>query len=241
MKMMGLTLLIPEKADIERDSVAEAWEREGGVVIRIGRFWDPPILNSAQIRVYGNDTFCLVLQQKLHLGLVTPDDELILTVPHTLTKRWLVKRLLADIPTLDYPVFVKPLTPKLFQARVYASAAEIATECRGLADDTAILVSEVVTFSAEARCFIQDGRVLDCAMYEGDGDTTAAANAARDIVAAINCPRAFVLDIGFIADRGWAVIEFNAAWGAGLNGCDPHSVMLAIASASGGEKKFEGT
>jgi hypothetical protein len=45
-------------------------------------------------------------------------------------------------------------------------------------------------------------------------------------------PRAVVVDVGLIAGRGWAVIEFNAAWGAGLNGCDPEKVLPAILEAS---------
>jgi hypothetical protein len=40
--------------------------------------------------------------------------------------------------------------------------------------------------------------------------------------------------VGFVADRGWAVIEFNAAWGAGLNGCNAAKVLPAILAASGG-------
>jgi hypothetical protein len=46
-------------------------------------------------------------------------------------------------------------------------------------------------------------------------------------------PRAVVVDVGLIDGRGWAVIEFNAAWGAGLNGCDPDKVLPAIVAASG--------
>jgi hypothetical protein len=33
-------------------------------------------------------------------------------------------------------------------------------------------------------------------------------------------PTTCVLDAGFIPGRGWALIEANATWGAGLNGCD---------------------
>jgi hypothetical protein len=33
--------------------------------------------------------------------------------------------------------------------------------------------------------------------------------------------------------RDWAVIEFNATWGAGLNGCNPEKVIAAILAASG--------
>lgn len=36
-----------------------------------------------------------------------------------------------------------------------------------------------------------------------------------------------------IDGRGWAVVEFNAAWGAGLNGCDAEKVLPGIVAASG--------
>jgi hypothetical protein len=69
--MRGLTLLIPEKADVERDAVAAAWTAGGGRVQRLGRFWDPPPLEPESVRVYGNDSFCLVLAQKLGLDFFT--------------------------------------------------------------------------------------------------------------------------------------------------------------------------
>jgi hypothetical protein len=48
----------------------------------------------------------------------------------------------------------------------------------------------------------------------------------------MSLPRTVVIDVGFIEGRGWALIEFNAAWGAGLNGCDPEKVLPAIVAAS---------
>ncbi len=57
MSTRGLVLVIPEKADPERDAVATAWEGTGGRVLRLGRFWDPPELDLQTVRVYGNDTF----------------------------------------------------------------------------------------------------------------------------------------------------------------------------------------
>jgi hypothetical protein len=35
------------------------------------------------------------------------------------------------------------------------------------------------------------------------------------------------------------VIEFNATWGASLNGCDPEKVLPAILAASGGKERRE--
>ena len=77
MKTSGLNLLIPDKPDVERDAVAKSFERGGGVVHRIGRFWDPPAFEPSTVRVYGADAFCLVLQQKLGLSLCSPADDLL--------------------------------------------------------------------------------------------------------------------------------------------------------------------
>lgn len=234
MRVDGLTLLVPGKVDAERDAVSWEWEQAGGVVIRLDRFWEPPRLEQSEVRVYGSDSFCLVLQQKLGLDLVSPADDLILAVPEALSLRSLTCTTLGETPALPYPAFLKPLTPKQFTARVYSSGEDIARECAGLPPETRILVSEVVHFAAEARCFARDGVVLDCAVYEGTGDPADAAACARDVLASVACPPALVVDVGLIPERGWAVVEFNAAWGAGLNGCDPARVLPAIARASAG-------
>ncbi len=42
--MVGLNLVIPDKTDPERDSVADRWRARGGAITRIGRFWDPHTL-----------------------------------------------------------------------------------------------------------------------------------------------------------------------------------------------------
>jgi hypothetical protein len=56
-----ITLLIPDKDDVERDAVADAWSKNGGEVLRIAKFWNPPLLDSKEIRIYGNNMFCLIL------------------------------------------------------------------------------------------------------------------------------------------------------------------------------------
>ncbi len=42
-----------------------------------------------------------------------------------------------------------------------------------------------------------------------------------------------MIDVGLTDDRGWITIELNAAWGAGLNGCDPAAAARCVARASG--------
>jgi hypothetical protein len=35
-----------------------------------------------------------------------------------------------------------------------------------------------------------------------------------------------------IAGRGWAVVEQNSAWGAGIYGCDPEKVLAVLRHAA---------
>ena len=160
---VGLTLLLPDKPDPERDAIGDVWERLGGRVLRISRFWEPPALDPREVRVYGTDSFCLVLQQKLGFELVTLPDDLLVAVSPDHLRRSLWRRTIGELGTFTYPTFCKSATPKLFPARVYANAAEHAAETNGLDAKTAVVVSEPVNFAAEAGCFVLDRIVLDCA------------------------------------------------------------------------------
>ena len=44
----------------------------------------------------------------------------------------------------------------------------------------------------------------------------------------VDCPDAFVLDVGVIADRGWAVVECNECWASGIYACDPAAVLQTL-------------
>ena len=44
-------------------------------------------------------------------------------------------------------------------------------------------------------------------------------------------PPAVVVDVGLIDDRGWAVVEFNPVFCAGLLGADPAAVLPVLARA----------
>jgi len=232
MKTTGLNLLIPDKPDVERDAVAKSFERCGGVVHRIGRFWEPPSFEPSTVRVYGADAFCLVLQQKLGLTLCSPSDDLLLQVQSKFLNRQVTCQTLGEILPSTFPSFIKPVTPKQFRGAVYESNDALATECRGLPPDTPVFVSEPVNFTAEARTFVMDGIVLDAAVYEGKPEAVGAGPFVEVLTNSMSLPRTVVVDVGFIDGRGWAVIEFNAAWGAGLNGCDTDRVLPAIVVAS---------
>ena len=79
-----LHLVIPVRADVERDAVAAVWAERGGLVTRLDRFWSPPPLPREAVRLYGPDVFSMLVAQRLDLALVSPADDLIVSVPRSL-------------------------------------------------------------------------------------------------------------------------------------------------------------
>ncbi len=211
--------------------MADVWEKSYGAVLRLARFWEPPKLDSASVRIYGAETFSLVLAQILDLNLITPSDDLILSVPDNYLKRKLKKISLASAGKLTYPVFVKSLIPKQFEARIYESTSDLADVCTGLDENSELLVSEIVSFLGEARFFVLDSTIASCALYEGVGNLESAKTFVESLLKNMDLPVTFVVDVGFISDEECCVVEFNASWGAGLNGCDPRGVADCIAKS----------
>ncbi len=223
-------MLIPDKLDPEREQVAEAWGKRNGRVIRLGRFWESPALDASSVRVYGNDTFCLVLAQILKLKLVTPDDDLPLKVPTEYLRRKIVQSFVESASRIEYPCFVKSLVPKLFPSKVYHSARDFHSVADGLEPNTPILVSEIVSIRSEVRSFILNNEVVTLNAYEGKADLNEARIFLKDFLAnaSLTLPKTFVLDLAKLYDGSWVFLEANATWGAGLNGCDPDRVVECI-------------
>ena len=176
-----------------------------------------------------------MLAQILELSLVSPDDDLILHLP----KRWLGRNIFSSVlgkaNHLPFPCFIKPLTPKLFNADVYHDLLALNAACKNLPPDTAILCSEIINIEAEARTFMKNGQVLTCAIYEGK---TQKIKQARDFVQKLLddtqhlFPSTCVIDVAQLDSREWVFLEANATWGAGLNGCDPTATAQCIAQAT---------
>jgi hypothetical protein len=237
MDLSGLTLIIPDTEDVERDAVASAWGSQSGSVLRLGRFWNPPSgLDPQTVKLYGNDSFCLVLAQKIGLALVSPPDDLMGHLDRKWTRRDVTIRTLGEMRAVDFPAFIKPVVPKQFTARVYVRLADLEMECRGLEGSTAVIRSSVIALEAEARSFVLDGRVLDSSIYEGGGEMEGARRFTEEFCRSVPLPKTCVVDAGFIKEEGWAFIEANSSWGAGLNGCEAAKILPAIIAATGPAK-----
>ncbi len=242
-----LLILAPRVTD---DSVA-IWQAAlslGWSTRRLANWRVPDDLRNQQreIVVYAEPLFAEAVAGPLGLTLLETPPNWLTTLPRSFIHRDVTIVPLSEARRLTRPTFVKPAEGKVFEPRVYANGEELPlVEQIG---DLPVLLSTPVRFRTEIRCFVVDRRVVTCSPYWRDnalarrpdgtwpfvGDERAQARAFAEALLSdqtIAVPPAFVLDVGLTEEHGWAVIEANPCWGAGLYGCDPVSVLQAIRHA----------
>ncbi|RFS21424.1 DUF4343 domain-containing protein [Chitinophaga silvatica] len=231
-----ITLLIPEKTDIEFDKVVEAWLHRNGQIKRLGKYWiKDEALSNQPIAIYGNQTFSLVLALIYNVDLLSPDDTLIARLDHKWRKRKIELKEISQVKPTDFPVFIKPVIPKLFLAGVFQTFNDFDKVISGLQNHEMILMSEIIDpILAEVRCFVRNGEIMDLALYEGDADLIEARNFLSDFITNTkhDLPKVVVIDLAYNELNGWFVLEFNACWGAGLNNCNAEKVIDCIVEAT---------
>lgn len=231
--MKPLLLVIPEKTDEETLAVAKIWREEGQKILKLGRFWEPPKLDEYEVRLYGNNTFCNVLAQLLQLKLTAPDDKLLAAFDEHFLKRWVGLSFLGQADGLFFPKFIKPTIPKLFQGQVFYNLGELDYATKGLGEDAEILVSEVVAIEKEMRAFVLKGKIQTMAIYEGKKVELPTAFVQEFVDRySDKLPITYVVDFAYNTELGWFVLELNAVWGAGLNGCNPQKVAHCLEYAT---------
>jgi hypothetical protein len=230
------TLLIPEKTDSEFEQVFATWTNNGGQIRRLGKYWiKDEELARKKIAIYGNQAFAFVLAQIYNVELLSPDDTLIAKLKKEWTKRNIELKQIGQITESDFPVFIKPVVPKMFLAGVFQTISEFKEVTNGLQDNEEILVSSIINnIQAEARSFVKDGVVKDISFYEGSADLTSGKQFVTDFMrnTKSELPNVVVVDIAFNKQVGWFILEFNACWGAGLNGCKAEKVIDCIIGAT---------
>ncbi|WP_201394444.1 ATP-grasp domain-containing protein [Ktedonobacter sp. SOSP1-85] len=189
-----------------------------------------------------------MIAHKLSWALLDAPPNWLLHLPIPYKKRVIEYTTLAEARKLSQARFVKPALEKLFAATVYPSGVHLFEESEGLAEATPVLVSEPVEWDIEFRFFVLEQRVTTFSSYwRGNRPTrlddgtwqaeSAEIEEARHFIdslladSRVQIPPAIVIDAGKIRDRGWAVIEANAAWAAGIYGCDPLQILPVLEHA----------
>ncbi len=237
------TLLLSTKSLPSAPALTGAAEKAGWSVAVLDE--DPAISDTHEIIYYGGSDVALAAAARFRLALIEPPLDLLAQIPRAYRQRSVEFARFADLHRLKAPAFVKPADPlhKAFDAGIYAAARDIRAP-KGIAPPTPVLVAEPVEWLAEYRCFIRDGQMVATSPYLSFGRPVwkpfgegKQAQASPHVLAfcerflakpGVELPPAFVVDVGLIDGRGWAVVEFNPAWCAGVLGADPAKVLPVL-------------
>lgn len=221
-----------------RAAIQRGWSVERARGLRL------PIIESSDIVLYVEALFAPAIAEQLGLELLEVPEDWLVRLPLELTNRSVEKTTLGDARNLTLPAFVKPPNDKSFAAKVYETGAGLPDE---FDDSMSVLVSAPVEWQDEFRCFCLDGSVMTVSPYWRDGqpakdndyratsdEITSATSFAERILSRTGnaTPRSVVIDVGRIKGHGWSVVEANAAWGSGIYGCNPDSVLNVIRHAT---------
>lgn len=206
----------------------------------------PDLRPRGKIVFYGGTDVALMVAARFQIALLEPTFDLLSQLPQEFRSREVEYVPFRDLSRLKSPTFVKPADAlnKRFDAGVYSNIRDIRIQGEVNAD-CPVLIAEPVDWSAEFRCFIVDRKIVAWSPYVSFGRPnwkpfsrgTISDQPPPSVAAFCNrlfsrpeilIPPAFVMDIGLIDDRGWAVVEFNPAWCSGVLGADPAKVIAVL-------------
>ncbi|MGW3245869.1 ATP-grasp domain-containing protein [Streptomyces sp. NPDC001070] len=239
------TLFLSPRVTATGHALAAAARRRG-MASHTLRTWrvPPEARETAGAALYSGPLFADAVAADLGLGLLEADEDWLARLPAELLGRQVEFMTLAEARRLRRPAFVKPPNDKSFPARVYRDGSGLPGP-DAVDDDTPVLVSDIVAFTAEYRLFLLDGEVVAGSRYATRGgldvaplDDDPLSDGVRDFAGRLftpgvpELPGAVVVDVGPI-DGGWAVIEANAAWASGHYACDPDAALdVALRAAA---------
>ncbi|NUM32976.1 MAG: ATP-grasp domain-containing protein [Candidatus Brocadiae bacterium] len=170
-------------------------------------------------------------------------------LPQQIVKRDIYVTTLQKALEIKKRCFVKPSIGKFFRSGLY-NQKSLSKATKNLPNNMLVQIQEPVIWTAEYRCFVVEKRTVSVSSYfsnshqlffnASNSELKEAKRFANSIFEEydIDTPPSFTLDIGIIKSEGWAVVECNEAWAAGIYSCDPVKVLKALLKASIPIKKF---
>ena len=238
------TLILTPRQTEDTQSLWKAAARLGWSTERLGTWRIPEHLHLIDEPVlYAEALFGPEFADQLGLKLLSPPEEWLVDLPMEYKSRAIRLTTLGEARSLHCPMCVKPPNDNSFPAQAYTGE----TLPMGYEESMPVLVSDLVEWDVEFRCFILDRTLHTFSVYSRRGelqreygfvsspeeDDSLRAFVERMLAdPRVKLPHATVLDVGTLRDGRWACVEQNAAWGAGIYGCDPERVLAVVRAAS---------
>ena len=246
--MAAPLLLLTPRYTADSRAVRAAALDAGWAATRMAERRVPESAHRRTIVYYGEPDWEGVVAPR-YVRLLRPSPTWLTTLPERCRKRAIRAAPLAEAQRDSDPAFVKPGREKRFPAGVYQPGSALLAATEGLPETLPVLVAEPVEWAVEIRCFVLDRRVVALSSYARSGRSAQSASGdwpflpaereqALDFLGTaledptVALPAAVVVDIGVIVGRGWAVVEANEAWAAGLYGCEASAILPVLARAS---------
>jgi len=191
---------------------------------------------------YGSQLFCEVIAQQMGWRIRLNPFDWLAKVPMKYLKRNVDFMTLKEVKNITERKFIKPADDKCFDVGVF-NPGEFRYNGE-LPDETPILVSDVVHFLSEFRCFVsEEGRCETQCCYLLNGDLAnprnyysidaefgygSAAEFVDELLSEYPVLAGSTIDVGILEGQGWAVIESNPVWASSLYGCDAGQALNAM-------------
>lgn len=190
------------------------------------------------------------IARKLSVKLLGCDAYWLSRLPKEYTKRNIETLSLKKARELEFPIFIKPALAKSFPSQVYDK--KMLQQISEAPEEMLVCISEPVKWVLEYRCFILNREVLTLSAYRRYGELyhenlkmpkeefEDAKSFVEEVLQdnRVEIPSGLVIDVGYIEEKGWAVVESNECWASGIYGCDPEKVLLSIQGACVSLKNF---
>lgn len=247
------TLVLSPRLTADSIRLERAAQGSGWGIHRARRYQLPESLEDPV--VHGDIVFCDVMARELGLGLLETPDRWLADLPLDYVQRTVRAMLHEDLKhVVDSRHFIKPANDKVFEAGIFERGTHVPH--RYIDPRTPVLVSDVVYFNFEMRCYVLDRRVCTAGVYAFTDENRLEGRERQlyedgldwmeKLLAdpEIEMPSAVVIDIGFNPEFGWVVVEANQAYASGLYvggfmcdsaspGCDPAAVLPVLERAAG--------
>lgn len=243
------SLIVSSRYSIDSQILRQAARNLGWETLRldgwrIPEWFEPP---DDQIALFFTAPLAFDVAEQFSRSLLGCDPDWTVQLRPEFLKRNLRQKTLAEALELEGKAFIKHAVSKAFPATIYDQQTLVKATPQ-IPQTALVHVSEPVNWLIEYRCFIAEQNVMAISPYIRHGrvfddaaDWLGAPQAEIDeakrfaesvIHSGIDSPPAFVLDVGVIDNRGWAVIEVNECWASGIYSCDPNAVLEVLLRAS---------
>jgi hypothetical protein len=197
-----------------------------------------------EVAIFATIPGAIAIAEKFSRTLLGCDADWLPNLPQQFRKREIERATLADALHGSDGRFIKSAITKHLAGKLW-SASDLRQAAERFAANLAVYVAEPVEFIVEYRCFIADREVATISPYrrfdqcfddatecmnEPMSERIEAIQFAQTVLRSrdVATPPAFVLDVGIIKDRGWAVVEANECWASGIYHCDPFKILEVL-------------